>query len=99
MKEWVWLSEFEIALDEQMEKVKQIAIRSCPMLRCNLSFIDEWDHRWGYHPDSSSHLWTLVPDATAFLKSTVQTMAVRKEQDSLDEDQKKSKRWNQQCPI
>ena len=91
VKEWVRLSEFEIALDEQMEKVKQITIKRCPMLRCNLSFIDEWNHRWGYHPDSSSHLWTLVPDSTAFLKSTVQTMAVRKEQDSLDEDQKESK--------
>ena len=45
VKEWVRLSEFEIALDEQMEKVKQIAIRNCPMLRCKLSFINEWDHR------------------------------------------------------
>ena len=57
------------------------------MLRCNLSLINEWDHRWGYHPDSSSHLWTLDPAATAFLRSTFQNMSVRKEHDSLVEDQ------------
>ena len=28
VKEWVRLSEFEIALDEQMEKIKQIVIKS-----------------------------------------------------------------------
>ena len=32
VKEWVHLSEFEVALDEQMAKIKQIVIKKCPML-------------------------------------------------------------------
>ena len=81
VKEWVRLSEFEIALDEQMEKIKQIVLKKCPMLRCNLSFINEWDHRWGYHPDSSNHLWAPGPDPATFHETTVQALTVKKNQD------------------
>ena len=81
VKEWVRLSEFEMALDEQMIKIKQIVIKKCPMLRCNLSFINEWDHRWGHHPDSSIHHWTPGPNPAAFLETTVQAMAVEENQD------------------
>ena len=51
------------------------------MLRCNLSFINEWDHRWGYHPDSSNHLWAPGPDPATFRETTVQALTVKKNQD------------------
>ena len=81
VKEWVHLSEFEMALDEQMAKIKLIVIKKCPMQRCNSSFIDEWDHRWGYHPDSSNYHWAPGPNPAAFLETTVQTTALKGNKD------------------
>ena len=31
------------------------------MLKCDQTFIDEWSHRWEWHPDSSSHRWEWHP--------------------------------------
>ena len=77
MKTWVQLSEFEVALDEQIAKIKRITVKKCPMQRCNLSFIDEWTHRWEFYPDSSSHHWAPGPGPFAFLKATSQTMPLK----------------------
>ena len=54
VQKWVRLSDFEIALDEQIGKIKKIEVKKCPIQRCNASFFDEWSHRWDFHPDSSS---------------------------------------------
>ena len=77
VKEWVHLSEFEVALDEQMAKIKQIMIKKCPTQRCNLSFIDEWNHHWDYHPDSSNYHWAPGPGPSAFLETTNQTTPLK----------------------
>ena len=74
VKKWVQLSEFEVALDEQIAKIKNIAVKRCPMQRCNLSFIDEWIHRWDFHPDSSNHHWAPGPEPLKFLETNGQTM-------------------------
>ena len=73
VKTWVQLSEFEAAIDEQIAKISRVAIKKCPMQRCKLSFIDEWSHRWDFHPDSSSHHWALRPEPFAILKKTSMT--------------------------
>ena len=51
------------------------------MLRCNSSFINEWDNRWGYHPDSSNYHWAPNPNPAASLETTVQAMTL---EDNLD---------------
>ena len=51
-------------------------------MQCNLSFIDEWNHRWDYHPDSSNYHWAPGPNPSAFLETTIQTMALKENQDS-----------------
>ena len=45
VKEWVHLSELEVALDEQKARIKQTEIKRCPLQRCASTFINEWDHR------------------------------------------------------
>ena len=74
VKKWVQFSEFEVALDEQIEKIKNIAVKRCPIQRCNLSFIDEWTHRWDFHPDSSNRHWAPGPEPLKFLETNGQTM-------------------------
>lgn len=77
VKTWVLLSEFEMALDKQIAKIKRMTVKKCPMQRCNLSFTDEWTHRWDFHPDSSSHHWASGPEPFAFLKATSKTMPLK----------------------
>ena len=67
VKEWVHLSELEVALDEQMARIKQIEVKRCQLQRCSSTFINEWDHRWDYHPDSSNHHWAPGLSSSAFL--------------------------------
>ena len=59
---WIQLGLYEASVDEQIAKVKQIDIKKCHMLKCDQTFIDEWSHRWEWHPDSSSHRWEWHPD-------------------------------------
>ena len=42
--------------------MNQIVIKKCHLQGCNRTFIDEWSHRWDWHPDSSSHRWVWHPD-------------------------------------
>ena len=81
VKEWVHLSEFEVALDEQMARIKQIVVKKCPLQRCSLSFINEWNHRWDHHPDSSNYYSTPGLSSSTFLETTNQTMALKENQD------------------
>ena len=81
VKEWVHLSELEVALDEQMARIKQIEVKRCPLQRCNSTFINEWDHRWVYHLDSSNQHWTSRLSSSAFLKMNKQTMVQKERQD------------------
>ena len=41
VKEWVHLSDLEVALDEQMARIKQIEVKKCPLQRCSSTFINE----------------------------------------------------------
>ena len=70
-------SDFEAAIDEQIAKISQIVIKMCPLQSCNLSFIDEWSHRWDFHPDSSSRHWAWRPELFAFQKTTSTTMPLK----------------------
>ena len=56
------------------------------MQRCNLPFIDEWAHRWDFHPDSSNHHWTSGPGPLAFLKAASKIMPFEKDPDLIDLD-------------
>ena len=47
-RSWIQLSEYEASVDEQIAKVNQIVIKKCHMQNCDLTFIDEWSHRWEY---------------------------------------------------
>ena len=62
MGSWIQLGLYEASVDEQIAKVNQIIIKKCHMLKCDQTFIDEWSHRWEWHPDSSSHRWEWHPD-------------------------------------
>ena len=75
---WVQLSDFEATIDEQIAKISQIVIKKCPLQSCNLSFIDEWSHRWDFHPDSSSRHWAWRPELFAFQKAASTTMSLNK---------------------
>ena len=75
------MSELEVALDEQMARIKQIEVKKCPLQRCNSTFINEWDHRWDYHPDSSNHHWAPRLSFSAFFKTNNQTMVQKESQD------------------
>ena len=57
VKEWVKLTELESAFDEQTVRIRNTEVRECPISRCRASVFDEWEHRWTYHPDSSSRYW------------------------------------------
>ena len=74
VQKWVQLSDFEIALDEQRGKIKNIAVKRCPIQRCNASFIDEWSHRWDFHPDSSNRHWAPGPEPLKFLETNERIM-------------------------
>ena len=78
VKTWVQLSDLEVAIDEQIAKISQIDIKKCPLQSCNISFIDEWSHRWEFHPDSSNHHLTWHPEPFAFQKAAGTTMSLNK---------------------
>ena len=67
VKEWVRLSEFEIALDEQMEKVKQIAIKRCINALC----LDAGQCFLG--TGMVWHIWKILFDSTSPLRVTYHT--------------------------
>ena len=64
-----------------MARIKQIIVKKCPLQRCSLSFINEWNHQWDYHPDSSNYHWAPGLSSSAFLETTNQTMALKENQD------------------
>ena len=54
VKEWVKLTVMESAFDEQTRRIQDTTVKECPISRCRASVFDAWEHRWTYHPDSSS---------------------------------------------
>ena len=86
VQKWVQLSDFEMALDEQREKIKNIAVKRCPIQRCNASFIDEWSHRWDFHPDSSNRHWAPGPEPLKFLETNEQIMPLVESSDTRWQD-------------
>ena len=81
VKEWVHLSELEAALDEQKARIKKIKVKRCPLQRCNLTFINESDHRWVHHPDSSNKYWTSRPNPYTFPEMNKRVMVEKEKQD------------------
>merc|ERR1711893_564611 len=64
LKEWVKLTELESAFDEQTGKIQSTEVRECPIPKCRASVFNEWEHRWNYHPDTSSRYWRSGPEAS-----------------------------------
>ena len=54
------------------------------MLKCDQTFIDEWNHRWKWYPDSSSHRWEWHPDL--FESVELKKAAIKLENDSVLKD-------------
>ena len=73
VKEWVKLTVMESAFDEQTEKIQNTEVRECPIPRCRASVFNEWEHRWNYHPDTSSRYWKSGPEVS--FMTNIQTMA------------------------
>ena len=72
VKEWVKLTELESAFDEQTVRIRNTEVRECPISRCRASVFDEWEHRWTYHPDSSSRYWRTGSEVS--FMTNIQTM-------------------------
>ena len=54
--------------------------------RCDVSFIDEWTHRWDFHPDSSNHRWVSRPGPIKPLETSWQTMTLAESPDLRHHD-------------
>ena len=57
------------------------------MLKCDQTFIDEWSHRWEWHPDSSNHRWEWHPDLfeSAEVKKAASTVMKPDEDSALND--------------
>ena len=73
VKEWVKLTELESAFDEQTKKIQNTEVRECPIPRCRASVFNEWEHRWNFHPDTSSRYWRSGSEAS--FMTNIRTLA------------------------